>query len=360
VTVQCPRCATQYRVPDSRLTDAHPVFKCTRCNLVFSRDADRTARSSSRGREDTVDKNLRFDFDREPTGPELEEEELADEIAAPDEPTARGRTSGTGSAARTPAPETKPALRSIPPVAKPEPRPEPKPAQRSRRLEPEMPADDDDFSSGEPDAATEGDEAPVLIGAASSRSRAPIRPRGKSAAAGSRGSPIRPIGVAVGVILAAYLVLAMLLNARADVALDSLSRIPLLGRLLQDDNLLVVRLQLADVESGFDRLKGDRRAYVVSGRAINTSNQSVRLIEVEGRLLAGGVERRRQVVYAANQTRKTIRDLSPSEVEMLLRLEPNRRFMIRPGESASFLLVFPDPPPDLTEVACRVVGARGA
>ena len=43
---------------------------------------------------------------------------------------------------------------------------------------------------------------------------------------------------------------------------------------------------------------------------------------------------------------------------MLLRLEPNRRFVIHPGESATFLLVFPNPPPGATEVTCRVLDAR--
>jgi len=45
---------------------------------------------------------------------------------------------------------------------------------------------------------------------------------------------------------------------------------------------------------------------------------------------------------------------------MLLRLEPNRRFVVRPGESATFLLVFPDPPANASEVDCRIVDARAA
>lgn len=36
--VQCPRCSTQYRVPDARLNERRPTFKCTRCSHVFAAD----------------------------------------------------------------------------------------------------------------------------------------------------------------------------------------------------------------------------------------------------------------------------------------------------------------------------------
>ena len=57
MTVQCPRCGTQYRVPDARLSDSRPVFKCTRCNHVFSSGE----RPASRARAASADTLLYLD-----------------------------------------------------------------------------------------------------------------------------------------------------------------------------------------------------------------------------------------------------------------------------------------------------------
>lgn len=158
--------------------------------------------------------------------------------------------------------------------------------------------------------------------------------------------------------LAAYLGLALYLDRRPDLTLETLVQVPLLGRLIGDDNLLAWRLELVDVQGELDQIRGRRPAYIVSGRAVNTTGEPLRIIQVEGRLLAGGTVRQQRRAYAANQFKKTVRELSASEVEMLLRLEPNRRFVVQPGESAQFLIVFPDPPADMTGVECRVVDAR--
>jgi hypothetical protein len=223
--------------------------------------------------------------------------------------------------------------------------------------------DEEELDDGaEEDLEDDEPRRPVLSASEGKQRRAPINPRRgiRSATADTSRSPLRPVAIGVAAIVVVYLALAVALAQRSEAAIESLSRVPILGRLLGGDHLLVWRLQLSDVDGALDQIKGGRPAYVVSGRAVNTTNEDLRVIEIEGRLLANGVEQRRQTVYAANQQRKTIQDLSPSEVEMLLRLEPNRRFVIRPGESASFLLVFPNPPPGTTEVTCRVVSARNS
>ena len=154
------------------------------------------------------------------------------------------------------------------------------------------------------------------------------------------------------------MLVAVTFDRRPEIALDTLSRIPVLGKLLGQDHLLAYRVKLDGITGGLDHIKGNRLAYVVTGRAINETNENLRLIEIEGELIAGGKARAVRKVYAANQAKGTIRNLSMSEVDMLLRLEPNRRFVIPPGKSASFLLVFPDPPADTSDVVCRVTEAR--
>ncbi|MBY0277590.1 zinc-ribbon domain-containing protein, partial [Candidatus Binatia bacterium] len=54
MTVQCPRCRTQYKIPSERINDPRPVFKCTRCSLVFSSEPERAARGGKRKGDDTL------------------------------------------------------------------------------------------------------------------------------------------------------------------------------------------------------------------------------------------------------------------------------------------------------------------
>lgn len=394
MTVQCPRCRTQYKVPSTRISDPRPVFKCTRCSLVFSGEGERGQRGTSRAKED---KNLQLPFtsreraaapseedvtepgddalaeeEDEEEAQEQDEEETADEAEAAeeeeDEPPAKAprrtaRTREKAPPAREPLPE--PAFVARVSRERDDER------ERSRERGPSRRGNggrrdelrfrrDDDLDE---DLADDDDEqsGPVLSASEGKQRRPPINPRRgirSATAAVPRRSPLRAVTMGVALVTVVYLGLAVALEQRPEAAIETLGRVPVLGRLLGGDHLLVWRLQLTDVDGGFDQIKGGRPAYVVTGRALNTTNEDLRVIEVEGRLLVNGVEQRRQTTYAANQQRKTIQDLSPSEVEMLLRLEPNRRFVIHPGESASFLLVFPNPPPGATEVTCRVLDAR--
>jgi predicted Zn finger-like uncharacterized protein len=407
MTVQCPRCRTQYKIPSARISDPRPVFKCTRCSLVFSSDAERGPRGTARAKEDN---NLPLPFSsrtERARGEEGDDVTRAEEHSAADEDDeVEFEDDGAGkdeeSAAEDAAEEEEedeelePARRA-PRAARPrEKLPAPKepiaePAfvarasrerdqelerKRAKEIERAAPPrrgngrrdelsfrrDEDEDEGPTTDVADEDEEArgPVLSASAGKQRRPPINPRRgiRSATATTGPSPLRTVTIGVAAIALVYLALAVALERRPEAAFETLGRVPLLGRLLGGDHLLVWRLQLADVDGGLDQIKGGRAAYVVTGRALNTTNEDLRVIEIEGRLLVNGVEQRRQTVYAANQQRKTIQDLSPSEVEMLLRLEPNRRFVIHPGESASFLLVFPNPPPGATEVTCRVLDAR--
>jgi predicted Zn finger-like uncharacterized protein len=395
MTVQCPRCRTQYKVPSARISDPRPVFKCTRCSLVFSIDAERGPRGAARAREDN---NLPLPFtsrerpalpadedvtepgadeiedeeeeQEEPGADEDEEEEVDEEEEeaddeARDEPPAKAPRRAARPREKAPPAKESPAEPAFVARASRE-RDVEREHERSRELGgPSRRGNggrrdelrfrrDDDLDDDE-------QGGPVLSASEGKQRRPPINPRRgirSATAVTPRRSPLRAVTMGVALITVVYLGLAVALEQRPQAAIETLGRVPLLGRLLGGDHLLVWRLQLTDVDGGFDQIKGGRPAYVVTGRALNTTNEDLRVIEVEGRLLVNGVEQRRQTTYAANQQRKTIQDLSPSEVEMLLRLEPNRRFVIHPGESASFLLVFPNPPPGATEVTCRVLDAR--
>lgn len=337
MTVQCPRCQTQYRVPESRLAGAQPVFKCTRCDLVFKSEPEKGARPAKRKR--AGDGNLSFDFRKKaqeeppPDDPEIEEEddEQDDEPAFVTRLEAGKRTK----TAEAPPPD------------------DDEETEDELSFDEEEPVEEDEEEEILDDEEEEDAPPPVIV--APKKKPASIRPRAKAA---PRRSPLKPISICVGLIVVFYMLVAIALERNPADAMQQLSDLPVVGSLLGRDHLLVWRLEVTDLEGGLDYIRDHKLAYVVSGRAVNTTSQDLRIVEVEGGLVVDGKPARKQRVYAANQARSTIRDLSASEVEMLLRLEPNRRFRIRPGESASFLLVFPDPPAGFDEVVVRVVDAR--
>jgi predicted Zn finger-like uncharacterized protein len=350
VNVQCPQCHTQYRVPDERLSHRRPTFKCTQCGHVFPGE-----RSAPTARARESDKNLSFTFDPpgEDGGSARASSRGGDERAAPSAPLAPPSVAlRTGGEAEEPAFVAAASRgRSTDEDATAVTR-----AAHSRRIVVPLPDDVPDLDRGDEDA--DPDEATAVLISAPPERAAPIRPRTAAATKPPKRSPLQPVTLGVALTLAAYLGLALYLDRRPDLTLETLVQVPLLGRLIGDDNLLAWRLELVDVQGELDQIRGRRPAYIVSGRAVNTTGEPLRIIQVEGRLLAGGTVRQQRRAYAANQFKKTVRELSASEVEMLLRLEPNRRFVVQPGESAQFLIVFPDPPADMTGVECRVVDAR--
>ncbi len=335
MTVQCPRCQTQYRVPEARLAGAQPVFKCIRCDLVFKSGPEKPVRGATRQR--TAESNLSFDFKRDKSRAAEPEDrgdlEVSDEDEADGSEPAFVTTLETGKRANKAGPEP----------------------EEEEEQEEELEFEDEPLEEEEEEEEEEEDAPPPVIVAPRKRA-ASIRPRAPGAA--KRRSPLKPIGICVGLIVCFYLLVAVTLDRNPADALAQLSEVPVLGGLLGRDHLLVWRLEVTGLEGGLDYIRDHKLAYVVSGRAVNTTSQDLRIVEIEGGLVVDGKAKRSQRVYAANQARSTIRDLSASEVEMLLRLEPNRRFRIRPGESASFLLVFPDPPQGLEEVVVRIIDAR--
>ena len=85
------------------------------------------------------------------------------------------------------------------------------------------------------------DDPPLRFGTAAPRPpRRPPNAREGSEEQPRRRSPLKPLGYSVATILAFYVFLAMTLNQRPETALDFLRRIPLLGRMVADDNLLVI------------------------------------------------------------------------------------------------------------------------
>jgi len=131
---------------------------------------------------------------------------------------------------------------------------------------------------------------------------------------------------------------------------------------LAEDHLLQTRVQLQDVEGTYQQIKDERMVFIVSGRAINTSSEPLKGVQIESAVYdAGGKPIETKSIYCGNaMSLKIVKDLSTKEISLLQRLEPPKRFEIRPGESAGFSVVFLNPPRTLREFTARVAAAQAS
>lgn len=363
VVLRCPGCGREYGVPEEQLSRPNARFRCTACGLVFGRSR---RRPPAPRRE--PDRNLAFAFDppRPRRSDEPPEAGMGDEPAfvrpAP-EPLTPGRAAGDdrdqGSEGE-PGDETDADEEGLGPADD-----EDGPGEDDElegEAEADRTAEQEQEEEREEDGAGGRGARRAMASGGAKRGQAPRLRAGGAArekrVRPQRRSPVRPVARAVAITVVFYAALTAYLSRRPRLALETVSHVPVIGGLLGDDALLAWRVELTDLRSAIDRIEGGTRALVVSGRAVNTGATPLRIIEVEGRLRAHGRTVSRQRVYAANQFSGTLGKLGANEVEILLRLEPSRRFRIEQGESARFLLVFPNPPPDATAVDCSVIAAR--
>jgi len=213
--------------------------------------------------------------------------------------------------------------------------------------EPEPDDDDDTFTfdvAPERTEAPEPDDTPVPAARAADDRPPPVK------------SPARfAVRTVVGVTLL-YALLSVYLHTHPDAVRGVLGDLPIIGTSLAEKRLDPSSIQLVNVHGEYQRVKGDRLVFVISGTAINNAPVAVRGIQVEGRISAG--EEQRQVAFCGAAPRD-VRDLSVREIALLQTLEPPKDWTVAPGEQTTFLVVFVGPPPNLREFAAEVVAVQG-
>jgi hypothetical protein len=152
-----------------------------------------------------------------------------------------------------------------------------------------------------------------------------------------------------------YAILSVYLYTHPESTRRILERVPLLGSALAERRLPPASIQLADVRGEYQRVKGDRLVFVVTGTAVNTSPLPARGIQIEGRI--SGAAEQRQVVFCGAAPRH-VQELSLREIALLQTLEPPKEWLLAPGEETAFLIAFADPPSDLHEFAAEVVAVQ--
>jgi len=331
VIVECPRCRARYRV-EADLLEQDQTFKCSRCGHIFAYQAESIAAAESDPPAKT---------DPEPA-PIAVAPPLAAPIAKPE-------------IVKPPPPRRD--LDSLSFQFKPqEPQKEPEPTP-----EPEEELDDFTFEDDGPVARTPPSPPPrkslIRDEPRFVRGEDDLREDEED-----RGGAGRPYLVFLGGLVLVYGLLTLNLLNHPTQAEKLLASLPMVGEVLAEDHLLQIRIQLQDVDGAYHQIKDNRVVFIVSGRAVNTSAEPLKGVQIESSLYDGaGRAIETKSIYTGNaMSLKIVKDLSSKEISLLQRLEPPRRFEIRPGESAGFSVVFLSPPAGAKEFTARVVAAQSS
>lgn len=365
--IQCPYCATRFQLDDSRLAGPHPMLKCSRCRHIFPGPAQpgasaaakpsatppsptmATGRKGKAGGATGAPENLSFTFSDPPardsqedfTIDEPEQEfELGTEAAEPPDaplPSRQAEPEEAPGAADELEQEEQPGLF----VEEPEPTPaapatlEPRP----RRSEPErfvQSPDKDEFDAEDFDA-DELEEDRVIPG----------------------GVSVRPVLIFLTLVVLAYGALSWTLRSDPELAESLLHKLPFISS-LTEDRLLNRKIVLNEVTGGYQRIKDGGTVFVITGRALNNAPITVHNVQIVGRLFDGDSRQvEEKSIFCGNViSTKILRSLTQREVSILQDLKPPKRFGIAPGDEASFVIVFMQPPNGVTEFSSQVTAAQ--
>jgi predicted Zn finger-like uncharacterized protein len=365
VIVECPRCRARYRV-ESGLLEEDQTFKCSRCSHIFAYEAESSLATQAvrapESRPPQVDVPERAREEARPTAQVpppptpsrndppivVRREDVPPPSASSPGPDESLSFSFSGHDEDSEDAEHEPETPSVPAFV----------AQRSTATE------SHEFAFGEDDE----DDRFALRNDENKRSSVGAQPRFMRGEDELRiqeeesTNPTRAYVAFLAVLVLAYAVLALdLLNhpARTEKLLAS---VPLVGDTIAQDQLLQIKVHLEDVEGAYQQIKDDRAVFIISGRAVNSSNEPLKGVQIESALYdPSGKQVEAKNIYCGNaMSLKIVKDLSSKEISLLQRLEPPKRFEIRPGESAGWSVVFLAPPTGIKEFTARVVSAQAS
>ena len=338
--IQCPYCATRYELDAARMSGPHPMFKCSRCRHIFPAPSAElrpptpaVAPPGPRPRP-TSAQNLTLPF--ESTHEKEATESAPGDLTVPD--TDEDFTLGT---------EEHPVELTVPDDAEPEVPPAPSPALAG------------DAAPDEPTALdmeqNREDEARITA----IEEETPKRPRRSRTPRPRERSHVVPLFVFLGLVVTGYGVLTSTLFANPALSDKLVGRIPLIGT-LGDERLLVRKVALSDLVGSYQRIKDGKDVFVITGKALNTAPVALQGVQIAGKLFDNtGAPVDQKVISCGNViSTKVLKDLTPQEVSILQKLNPPKKFVIEPGESSTFVIVFMDPPRQAVEFTTQVVAAQ--
>ena len=167
------------------------------------------------------------------------------------------------------------------------------------------------------------------------------------------------LGVFFGVALV-FVVLSLIITGVPSASASLLRHVPLIGSQFANPAPLESMVTVSLVQANYQNVGGKHRALVVNGIVKNTSTVPLHVVQVIVHLLdLSGHEVASSAVYSSGTTlsSKMISEMTPHELEFLQKLDPQKTFVLEPGHTAPFLMVFSDPPRDVSRFAVAVAKA---
>jgi hypothetical protein len=163
-----------------------------------------------------------------------------------------------------------------------------------------------------------------------------------------------------GALLLLYALLALMHQAQPKTIEAAIRAIPWFGPTVMKNDHLRHGIVLESLRPGFQTIQGNREVFVLSGVALNRNPVSAREVRVEGIIFnAEGKEIDRQTISVGNAiSSKILRDLTPQEISILQRLNPQKRFEIAADGSAPFVIVLLKASSEVKNFSCRVVSVE--
>ena len=244
-----------------------------------------------------------------------------------------------------------PADQAPPPAARPR-RPRatrPMPGQESLRFD----EDDDEDEAAEPageDDADGLDPEPEFTMDAAPSAPAEAERRG--------GISVRSVFVFLAVVVSGYGALTWSLLDDPDWAGKLTRELPVIGSSMRDvsagDDIALV-----DVHGRYERTKDGKTVFVITGKAVNQSADTLRSVQIIASLQdAGEHQLERQVTACGNSLEAKIRELSVHQVSILRGIKPPPDLGMQPGSNCPFVTIFLEVPNGAATFTTEVVRAQ--
>ena len=344
--IECPACHTRYRTDGSLSITDSTLFECSReqCGHVFSYFPESP-------RETGADSPPGKPFVDPPDAQDAEPYLTVDDDFSPSPPPSLVRTSDEPAAVLS---SSRPASPTKASVSTP---------QMTKSFTDDF-TDPEDFSLEPPSLSSLAPPAPPSVTNEEVRRN---EPRRRATPPHQRPRPTPLTVVSVWPVLGFFLLLVLgyylLGNRWRTNIIDTesmLARLPLVGSSFVASQYSPQNITLSEVKSGFWVTKDSKRVFAISGKATNNAAVPASLIQIEGQLhnIDGETIDQRIISCGMGTTAESLPTLTTREISVLQGLVPPKQFHVPPGQSVNFLIVFPNPPPAIAELSCRVATAQ--
>jgi len=162
------------------------------------------------------------------------------------------------------------------------------------------------------------------------------------------------------VVALVFVALTLVIYGIPNASAELLRRMPVIGPEFVQPTPLENMVNVSNVQSSYQRVKGGHNALVLTGMVKNNSTLplhtiqiGVRLLDADQKSIAGSA-----VYVGTTVSPKMLAEMTPHELEFLEKLDPQKSFVLEPGHAAPFLMVFIDPPSNLNRFAVAIAKAE--